>query len=162
MIRDFIDSMMDPTATNAPMRTSRHPLLVVASVAGVLLTLAWAAIQVRESQLEAQRLREDLVAVRNAWRAAGAAARAVPVEDHGARAADLRRRLAEAEAQQKQAAEKSAAREKELDKVIEFLREENTAAQQTIERLSNPEPAPAPTPGPGANVRKGVPKPEPP
>ena len=82
--------------------------------------------------------------IRRMERAAGATARAVPVIDHGARAADLQRRLTEAESQLNKATEKAAAREKELDELIGFLRQENDAAQQTIERLSNPPPAPAP------------------
>ena len=139
---------MDPAASemtnSAPPPSGLHRLLLATSGAGVLVTLAWAALQVRQLQLETQSLRQELAVAQRAERAAGAASRAVPVTDHGARATELQRRLTEVEAQQKQAAEKAAAREKELDKVIDFLRQENTAAQQTIERLSNPPPAPAP------------------
>ena len=62
----------------------------------------------------------------------------------------------------KLASEKAAAREKELEGIITFLRQENTAAQQTIERLSGlqppPEPAPEPGPEPVVEVRKPVEK----
>jgi uncharacterized protein HemX len=130
-----------------PSRTERDTppgalqrLLLALVAACVLGALGWAAVQVQEAKSEVKGLKEDLtVALRNE-RAASAAARAVPVVDNSSKVADMERRLAEAEKAQKGAA----AKEKELNDVIVFLRKENTAAQETIQRLSAPPPEPAP------------------
>src|SRR5687767_13419791 len=100
-----MDQAASSTMNRDRQHNSLHQLLLAASGAGALVALAWAALQVRELQLETQNLRQELAVAQRAERAAGAASRAVPVIDHGARAADLQRRLTEAEALHKQAAE---------------------------------------------------------
>jgi hypothetical protein len=148
-----MDSTTSSPVPDAPPPCGLYRLALAAGAAVALVTLAWAAIQVRKVQLEAHHLRAELAVAKQAERAAGAASRAVPIVDHGARAAELQRRLSEAEAREKVAAEKSAAREAELDELIKFLRQENAAAQQTIERLSNPEPDPEPPAVPRTGTR---------
>jgi hypothetical protein len=149
---------MDPPAAKLSLHPAVQRLLLVASAAAVLLALGWAALRILELETEVRTLQQDLAASRRAERASGAAARAIPVVDHdGARVAELQRRVTAAETQHKQTAEKAAAREKELDGVIAFLRKEIEAAQQTIERLSSlpPEPPPA-NPQPSPNFRDPV------
>jgi uncharacterized protein HemX len=99
-------------------------LLLALVAACVLTALGWAAVQVQEARAEVKALKEELaVALRNA-----------------------RTATAESENAQK----KAAAHEKELNEVIVFLKAENMAAQDAIQRLSArpPEPAAAPAPAP--------------
>jgi uncharacterized protein HemX len=112
-------------------------LLLAVVAAGVLGALGWAAVQVQEAKSEVRGLKEDLVVSQRNERAASAAARAVPVVDLSSKVTDLERRLTEA-------GKAAAAKEKELNDVITFLRKENTVAQETIQRLSAPPPEPAP------------------
>lgn len=115
-------------------------LLLALAAACVFAALGWAAIQVQQANAETRGLKEDLaVALRNE-RAAAAAARAVPVIDYSSKVADLERRVVEAEKTHTQAK----AKEKELNEIIAFLKKENAAAQETIQRLSAPPPEPAP------------------
>ena len=130
-----------PESTALPPAAGRLTLTAAAALA--LGALSWAAWRVRSERMEAEHLRTELAAARMAERAAGAAARASAVPD---RSGDLERRLREAQSEARQTAEKAAARETELNGIITFLRQENTAAQQTIARLSNPEPPPEPGP----------------
>jgi hypothetical protein len=151
MMRAPTQRAMDPPAAKISLHPAMQRLLLAASAAAILAALGWAALRVHQLETEVRALRQDLAASRRAERATGAASRAVPVVDHGARVAQLQRLLTAAETQHKQTVEKASAREKELDGVIAFLRTEIDAAQQTIERLSNltPDPAPAnsqPTP----------------
>ena len=154
MITRFMDTTSSKQNPAAPAAGGAQRLVLVAATSAALLTLAWAAMRVRELQLEVHGLREELAGAHRVERAKGAASRAIPVVDYGARSAEWQRRLAETEAREKHAAEKSAAREKELDEVIKFLREENEAAQLTIERLSTPVSPPAST-ATGSSQRKG-------
>ena len=108
-----------------------HRLVLAVGASAALLTLAWAGLKVRELQGEAHRLRQELDAARAA----------APSLEHKARADELDRLLAEVAAGKQTDSSASAAREKELHGIIDFLRKENTAAQQTIERLSKLEPA---------------------
>jgi hypothetical protein len=121
-------------------------LLLALVAACVLGALGWAAIQVQESKTEVRGLKEELAAALRNQRAAEAAARAVPVIDYSSKVADLERRVVDAEKAHTQAA----AKEKELNDIIAFLKKENAAAQETIQRLSTPpaEPAPEFTPAP--------------
>ena len=113
-----------------------HRLILAASAAGALATLCWAALQVRTARAEIRQLEERL--------AAQAVRQPVPAPLSDADKDDLARRLAAAESLHKQASDQSAARIAELENVISFLRQENTAAQQTIERLRTPPPEPDP------------------
>ena len=118
-------------------------LLLAVVAACVLGALGWAAVQVQEAKSEVRGLKEDLVVSQRNERAASAVARAVPVVDLTSKVADLERRLTDA-------GKAAAAKEKELNDVIAFLRKENTVAQETIQRLTAPpvEPAPEITPVP--------------
>ena len=116
-----------PAVTPTPSQTGIHRLILAASAAGALATLCWAGLQVRAARSEVRQLQETLAGFSPAQKPA------TPPRDD---TADFARRLA-AESQQKQAAVKSASRVAELESVILFLREENTAAQKTIERLSS-------------------------
>lgn len=119
-----------PAAAPRSSHTGTHRLILAASAGGALATLCWAGLQLRAAKSEVRLVQEQLAEL---TRAKGPPA--IP-PDGGA--ADLSRRLAAAESLQKQTADKAAARLKELESVIIFLRQENTAAQQTIERLSRP------------------------
>lgn len=112
--------------SQAPAFSRTHRLVLAAAAAGAVMTLCWAALQVRAAK-------EELRQVRNVTSAASPA----PPD----RSADLARRLAELESRTRRAEAEAATRAAELETVIEFLRQENTAAQQTIERLSSPAPA---------------------
>ena len=154
-MRGMVPALMGSTAASPdtpPGPTAGGSRLVMAGAAGlVLFSLGWAAIQVREHQSESRHLRDVLAANEQRQRARGAAERAVPPAESPA-AVD--RRVAEAEAAARLAAEKSAAREKELEGIIAFLREENTSAQATIERLSALQPPPDPEPAARKPVEK--------
>lgn len=115
-------------------------LLAAILAAVVLATLCWAAIQVREQQAEARQWRGEAAALQLASRARDTR----PAADQSSRVAELERRLAAAGEAEKQAAARAQEREKELQDLITFLRQENTAAQQTIERLSALQPAAPP------------------
>ena len=136
--------------------TATHRLIIAGAAGLVLFSLGWAGIQVRERQTESQRLRDQFAAGEISRREGGAASRAHPPAD--ARIAEMERQLAAFITDGKLAAEKAAAREKELEGIITFLRQENTAAQQTIERLSALQPPPEPAPEPVVEVRKPVEK----
>ena len=126
MIPGFMEKATLPAAAPAPSQTGIHRLVLAASAAGALATLCWAGLQLRAARSEVRRLQEQIAAFPSVQNAAP-----TPGEDDAA----LARRLADSESQQKHAADKSAARVAELEAVISFLRQENTAAQQTIERL---------------------------
>lgn len=140
--------------TPAPQRIGMQRLVTAATASMVLVALAWAAMHVRAQQHEVQMLTAELTAARRTERAAGAAGRAVPLGEIAAHLAEMKRRLAEAEEQQKHAAGEFAARERELREIVDFLREENTAAQQAIERLSKPEIPPVPVSPSKPDARK--------
>ena len=153
---------MMPTPANSPptvpppaVSQGVSRLVLATSAAAALGTLAWAALRVRDGNAESAHLREELSIARQAERVTGAAARAVPAADPAAATADLERRLQSIESAAKVAAEKASARETELNGIIAFLRQENAAAQQTIERLSNPEPPPEPEPPPPPKKETG-------
>ena len=133
----FMEKATPPAAAPTPSPTGIHRLILAASAAGALATLCWAGLQLRAARSEVRQLQEKL---------AGMAPAPNPAPPPGDSTADLARRLAAAEAQQKQAADKSAARLAELESVIIVLRKENTAAQQTIERLSSLQTETAPEP----------------
>lgn len=126
MIRRFMEKATPPAAAPTPSQTGIHRLVLAASAAGALATLCWAGLQLRAARAEVRRLQEQIAAVPPAQNAAA---------QQGEDAAVLARRLADSESQQKHTADKTAARVAELEGVITFLRQENTAAQQTIERL---------------------------
>lgn len=126
-----------PPAAATPSPTGIHRLILATSAAGALATLCWAALQVRTARAEVRRLQEQLAAQASPAQPGPASVQsaAATVPDH---------RVSSAETRQKQAADTFAARITELESVIAFLRQENTAAQQTIERLSRARPEPAP------------------
>ena len=121
-----------PAAAPKPSQTGTHRLILAASAAIALATLCWAGLQLRAARSEVRDLKEQLAELS---RTQGA-----PATAGDGSAADLARRLAAADSLQKHTADKSAARVTELENIIIFLRQENTAAQQTIERLSQPPP----------------------
>ena len=121
-----------PAAAPKPSQTGTHRLILAASAAGALATLCWAGLQLRAAKSEARQLQDQLAVLSRS--------REAPESPPDSSAADLARRLAAADSLHKHLAEKAAARVTELENVIIFLRQENTAAQQTIERLSRPEP----------------------
>src|SRR6187401_1939371 len=124
-----MENATPPAAAPRASHTGTHRLILAASAAGALATLCWAGLQLRAAKSEVRQAQEQLAELS---RVKGAPA--PPAADGSA--ADLARRLAAAESLQKHTADKAAARVKELEDVIIFLRQENTAAQQTIERLS--------------------------
>ena len=133
---------MDPPAPTLPKSPAGiHRLVLAASAAGAVMTLCWAALQVRAAKDEARQAREQL------------AAAPAPDPHTSTSPGGLEPRLAEREV----LAEAAAARVKELESVIAFLRRENEAAQKTIERLSGlergaqPPPEPVKTKPPGKN-----------
>jgi hypothetical protein len=145
--------------TDAPPGAWQRWLLALAAAVSVA-AVGWAGVQVQQAKSDVEKLKEDLAASQRNERAAAAAAQAVPKADNSSRLATVERALADAEKAQKQAA----AHEKELNDVIVFLRSENTAAQETIKRLSAPpaEPAPAVDPAAGATPAPApAPPPEP-
>ena len=101
-----------------------HRLVLAASAAGAVMTLCWAALQVRAAKDEARQARAQL------------AAAPAPVHQYSGSLTDLGQQLNASESERKLVAEAAAARVKELESVIAFLRQENEAAQKTIERLS--------------------------
>lgn len=119
-----------PPAAAPPSQPGIHRLILATSAAGALATLCWAALQVRAARAEVRQLQVQPAAQSSRTQSA-------PASLQNADTTDRDRRLAAAEAQQKQTADSSAARIRELENVIEFLRAENSAAQQTIERLSH-------------------------
>ena len=119
---------MEPPASAKPSHSRLHRLVLAGAAAGAVMTLCWAALQVRAAQEEVRQLR-----------ARPAAVPAVPDST-----VNLEHRLAEADSRASRAASDAAAREKEMERVIEFLRQENAAAQKTIERLSGHERDPGP------------------
>lgn len=134
-------------STSSPVSsstTANARLLAAVLAAAVLATLCWAAIQVREQQAAASRWRGEAAALELAGRARSSAPQAALPVDQSSRVAELERRLAAAGEAEKQAAARAQEREKELQDLITFLRQENTAAQQTIERLSALQPAAPP------------------
>ena len=126
-----------PPVPSTPSPTGIHRLILATSAAGALATLCWAALQVRSARAEVRRLQEQLAMQPPRTQPA-------PAPSQSADTTDRDHRLATAETQQKQASDKFAAQVAELESVIAFLRQENTAAQQTIERLSHARPEPAP------------------
>ena len=119
---------MEPPASAKPSHTRLHRLVLAGAAAGAVMTLCWAALQVRAAREELRQLR----------------AQPAPVVFPPDGTKHLERRLAEAESRASQAASEAAAREREMARVIDFLRQENAAAQKTIERLSDPGPAAEP------------------
>ncbi len=146
MIPGFMEKATPPAAAPAPSQTGIHRLVLAASAAGALATLCWAGLQLRAARSEVRRLQEQITALPPVQNSAP-----TPGED----AAALARRLADSESQQKNAADKTAARVAELEGVIEFLRDENTAAQQTIERLGKLQAGPPAEP---VKVKPGKPQ----
>ncbi len=134
-----MNALMDQPAAKTSLRppafSLTHRLVLAAAAAGTVMTLCWAALQVRAAKDELRQVR-----------AAQPAAPAAPD-----RTAELERRLAEAEARAQRAETESALRAAEMERIIDFLRQENAAAQQTIERLSNPAPPERPE-NPGAKA----------
>jgi hypothetical protein len=119
---------MDHPTSSAPIRppaSGAQRLVLAVSAAGAMVTLCWAALQVRAAKDEARLAREHSLA---------APAPAPP--DLSEKVSDLERRLAQEQSRREQSAGDAAAQIKELEKVITFLRQENEAAQKTIERLS--------------------------
>jgi len=114
-----------PAVSSSPRFSLTHRLVLAGAAAGAVMTLCWAALQVRAAKDEVRQLRVQPPA----WSAAPD------------RTGELARRLADAEARAGRAEAEAALRVAELEKVIEFLRQENAAAQQTIERLSGQTPA---------------------
>jgi uncharacterized protein HemX len=125
-----MDARMHPSALKeapqAPALSRTHRLVLAAAAAGAVMTLCWAALQVRAAKEELRQLQSK----------AAAASSAAPE-----RTAELERRLADLESRTRRTEAEAATRAAELETVIEFLRQENIAAQQTIERLNNPAPA---------------------
>lgn len=120
-------SMTQPSGS-LPRSTSSfsgwHRLVLAGAAAVALATLCWAGLQVRDARAEIHRLRQE--------------PKPAPAVD-ASRLTEVERRLAESAAREKQHAADHTARVKELESVIEFLRQENAAAQKTIERLTKPE-----------------------
>jgi hypothetical protein len=117
-------SMTQPSGSptpGSPSFSGWHRLVLAGAAAAALATLCWAGLQVRDARAEVHRLRQE--------------PKPAPDAD-SSRPTEVERRLAESAAREKQHAADHAARVKELEGVIEFLRQENAAAQQTIERLS--------------------------
>jgi len=122
---------MESSATPAPIRLSfsgTQRLVLAIAAAGAVVTLCWAALQVRTAKDEARQARENPPV--------SPATAPVTASGHSGALADLERRLAEEKSRSQLAATEAAARIGELEKVIAFLRQENEAAQKTIERLS--------------------------
>jgi hypothetical protein len=111
---------------HAPAFSRTHRLVLAGAAAGAVMTLCWAALQVRAAKQELRQLRSGTSAVS-------------PTASD--RSAELERRLSELESRTRRTEAEAATRAAELETVIDFLRQENTAAQQTIERLSSPAPA---------------------
>lgn len=130
---------MELPSTSAPLRfaaSGTQRLVLAISAAGTVVTLCWAALQVRAARDEARQARENPPA---------APVPAIPdVQDSRSKLVDLERRLAEEKSRSEQASGEAAGRIRELEKVIAFLRQENEAAQKTIERLSGVERPTAP------------------
>lgn len=139
--------MEKATPPPTPSPAGVHRLILAASAAGALATLCWAALQVRAARAEVRQLQEKIAGLSPGHKAAP------PSADN---TADLARRIAAAESQQKQADTRAAARVAELESLITFLRQENTAAQKTIERLSGLQVEAVPGP-----VKSKSPKPAP-
>lgn len=131
-----MENATPPAAAPKPSQTGTHRLILAASAAGALATLCWAGLQVRAAKSEARLLQDQLAELSRSHE--------VLESPPDSSAADLARRLAAADSLQKHTADKAAARVTELENVIIFLRQENTAAQQTIVRLSRPEPDTSP------------------
>lgn len=127
----FMNSLPVSPTRSASTFAGWHRLVLAGAAAAALATLCWAGIQVRAARAEVHRLQQE-----------SKPGLASPAP------ADGERRLTESAAPDKRLAAEHAAREKELERVIEFLRLENAAAQQTIERLSRVE-AGAPPEGGG-------------
>jgi hypothetical protein len=132
MFTAFMDKAISAPTAKSSHLSGAHRLILAGSAAGALATLCWAALKVREARAETGQLREQLALARNH----------LPSHEPDARVAESDRRAVEAEALHRQAKEQAAAREKELNGVITFLRQEIAAAQQMIERLKT-----APSPG---------------
>ena len=134
---------MEPSDTSAPIRlpaSGVQRLVLAVSAAGAVVTLCWAALQVRTARDEARLARE-------AGPAKPAPAASPAPGDLSGRIAGLEQELTEEKSrahQFRQEAGAAAARIAELEKVIAFLRQENDAAQKTIERLSSLEPPSTP------------------
>src|SRR5687767_3552492 len=118
-----MEDATSPAAAPRASHTGTHRLILAASAGGALATLCWAGIQLRAAKSEVRQAQEQLAELTRAKESP-----APPPDDS---TADLARRLAAAESLQKQTADKAAARVSELENVILFLRQENTAAQQT-------------------------------
>jgi hypothetical protein len=131
MFTPFMQKAPSAPAARSSHLSGAHRLILAGSAAGALATLCWAALKVREANAENGQLRERLAKI----------PQHVPPPGSDARLAESNRRAAEAEAQRKQTSEQAAAREKELNGVIAFLRQEIAAAQQTIDRLKNAPPS---------------------
>ena len=126
---------MEPSAHPAPRRSALsgpQRLLLAVSAAGAVLTLCWAALQVRAAREESRQAREAL-------QAKPSPPPALPAPDLSARVADLESQLRSELAKREHESKESGDRIRELEKVVTFLRQENEASQKTIERLSGVE-----------------------
>ncbi len=149
-------SVLSSSVSDLPPAGGSRRLLLAVAAAGVVGLLGWAAVYAREKQVEAHSLSEELAARIRSERAAGAVTRAVPAVDLSGKVADLEKQVQELEQARTKAADAAVEREKALSDIITFLRQENTAAQETIKRLSTPPPEPEPPVSPVKPPRAGT------